>query len=270
MRMHLATGTLTIVKSADLSLVLGGIFIITTTEESLQSVGEMSRITITTLRIIRRNNSVRMATIGVDEMNITITRVLRDIGTLKEVHLAERWHHGSGAPPLLRSAGIVNTINICGKQRSITDRKRIWAEAGVATEKDVHTIMINWAATLVNVTHSKTEAGATIIAKGAQLHKGGLRATKVLRIGITMIMNAIIGIMRVGITRARVATEGIEKGFTIIINSGLRAIAIAIENSTIIMPQTKRQTKSLSMPSRTPNSSSSSILHTLPTHAYPP
>jgi hypothetical protein len=120
------------------------------------------------------------------------------------------------------------------------------------------------------VTHSKTEAGATIIAKGAQLHKGGLRATKVLRIGITMIMNAIIGIMRVGITRARVATEGIEKGFTIIIiNLGLRAIALAIENSTITMPQTKQQTKSPSMPSRTPNSSSSSIPHTLPTHAYP-
>ena len=119
------------------------------------------------------------------------------------------------------------------------------------------------------MTHSKTEVGATLIAKEAQLHKGGLRATKVLRIGIIMIMNAIIGIMRAGITRARVATEGIEKGFTIIINSGLRAIAIAIENSTIIMPQTKRQTKSLSMPSRTPNSSSSSILHTLPTHAYP-
>jgi hypothetical protein len=89
MRMHLATGTLTIVKSADLSLVLGGIFIINTTEESLQSVGEMSRITISTLRIIRRNNSVRMATIGVDEMNITIARVLPD-NTLKEARLAER------------------------------------------------------------------------------------------------------------------------------------------------------------------------------------
>jgi hypothetical protein len=121
------------------------------------------------------------------------------------------------------------------------------------------------------VTHSKTEAGATIIAKGAQLHKGDLTATKVLRIGITIIMNAIIGLMRAGITRARVATEGIEKGFTsiIIITSGLRAIALAIENSTIIIPQTNQQTKSPSMPSLTPNSSSSSIPHTLPTHAYP-
>jgi hypothetical protein len=141
MRMHLATETLTIVKSADLSLVLGGILIITT-EESLQPVGEMSRITIITLRIILRNHTVRMATIGVVEMNLTIAKVLRDICTLKEAHLAERWYHGSVAPPLLRSAGTVNT-NICGKQRSITDRKRIAAGAGVATEKDVHTIMID-------------------------------------------------------------------------------------------------------------------------------
>ena len=141
MRMHLATDTLTIVKSADLSLVLGGILIITT-EESLQSVEEMSRITITTLRIIPWNNTVRMATIGGVEMNLTIAKVLRDIGTLIEAHLAERWYHGSVAPPLLRSAGTVNTTNICGKQRSITDHKRITAGAGVATEKDVHTIMI--------------------------------------------------------------------------------------------------------------------------------
>ena len=141
MRMHLATGTLTIVKSADLSLVLGGILIITT-EESLQPVVEMSRITIITLRIINLNHTVRMAIIGVVEMSLTIARVLRDIGTLKEARLAERWYHGSVAPPLLRFAGTVNTTNICGKQRSITDRKMITAGAGVATEKDVHTIMI--------------------------------------------------------------------------------------------------------------------------------
>lgn len=84
-----------------------------------------------------------MATIGVVEMNLTIAKVLLDIGTLKEAHLAERWHHGSVVPPLLRSAGTVNTTKICAKQRSITDRKRITAGAGVATDKDVHTIMID-------------------------------------------------------------------------------------------------------------------------------
>ena len=121
------------------------------------------------------------------------------------------------------------------------------------------------------MTHTKTEAGATIIAKGDQLHNGGLTATKVLRIlGIIINMNAIIGIMRTGIIRARVATVGIEIGFTIIINNtGLRAGALAIETSTITMPQTKQQFQSPSMPSRTPNSISSSIPHTLPTHAYP-
>jgi hypothetical protein len=83
-------------------------------------------------------------------------------------------------------------------------------------------------------------------------------------------MNAIIGIMRTGIIRARVATLGIEKGFTIIIiNTGLRAEALAIETSNITMPQAKQQFQSPSMPSSTPNSSSSSIHHTLPTHAFP-
>jgi hypothetical protein len=87
-------------------------------------------------------------------------------------------------------------------------------------------------------------------------------------LGIIINMNAIIGIMRTGIIRARVVTVGIEKGFTIIIiKTGLRAGALAIETSTITMPQTKLLTKSPSMPSRTPNSSS--IPHTLPTHAYP-
>jgi hypothetical protein len=121
------------------------------------------------------------------------------------------------------------------------------------------------------VTHSKTEAGATIIAKGGQLHKGGLTATKDLKmLGIIINMNAIIGIMRTGIIRARVVTVGIEKGFTIIIiKTGLRAGALAIETSTITMPQTKHQFQSPSMPSRTPNSSNNSIPHTLPTLASP-
>lgn len=84
-------------------------------------------------------------------------------------------------------------------------------------------------------------------------------------------MNAIIGIMSTGITIARVAIVGIENRFNIIIiNLGLRAEALAIETSTITMLHTNQLAKSLSTASRIPNSSSSSIPHTLPTHAYQP
>ena len=138
----------------------------------------------TLLRIMQRSNSIRMTSIGVvDETNLTFTRVLRDINIRKEAHLAEKWHKGSVALPLLRSAGIVNTINnniFGGKQRNITERKRIRAEARVATEREVHTITIDSLATLADMTHTKTEAGAPIIGKGAQLHKGGLPATMAL------------------------------------------------------------------------------------------
>jgi hypothetical protein len=132
--------------------------------------------------------------------------------------------------------------------------------------------MIDLAPTLVHMTRTKPKAGVAIISKGVQLHKGGLIATKALRIGITIIMNGIIGIMRTGIIRARVATAEIDKGITItniIRDKGLRVVAKAIEASTITLPNSKQPTNSLSMPNRTPNNSSSSIPHTLPTHAYP-
>jgi hypothetical protein len=132
--------------------------------------------------------------------------------------------------------------------------------------------MIDLAPTLVHMTRTKPEAGVAIISKGVQLHKGGLIATKALRIGITIIMTGIIGIMRTGIIRARVATAEIDKGITItniIRDKGLRAGAKAIEASTITLPNSKQLTNSLSMPSRTPNSSNNSIPHTLPTRAYP-
>jgi hypothetical protein len=139
-------------------------------------------------------------------------------------------------------------------------------------EKGALTIMIDLAPTLVHMTRTKPEAGVAIISKGVQLHKGGLIATKALRIGITIIMTGIIGIMRTGIIRARVATAKIDKGITItniIRDKGLRAGAKAIEASTITLPNSKQLTNSLSMPSRTPNSSNNSIPHTLPTRAYP-
>jgi hypothetical protein len=122
--MRQAAGTLTIVKSADLSLVLGGKLIITTTEESLQPEEKMSGIAIP-LRIIRQNHTMRKPTRGVVEMKLTTTRASRDIGTLKGAHQAERCHHGNVDPLRLRSAaGTVNKINFRGKPRSITGCKR--------------------------------------------------------------------------------------------------------------------------------------------------
>ena len=122
--MSQAAGTLTIVKSADLSLVLGVKLIIHITEKSLTPEEKMSGIAIL-LRIIHRNHTVRKPTRGVVEMKLTTTRASRDIDTLKGAHLAERCHHGNVDPPRLRSAaGIVNKIKIRGKPRSITGRKR--------------------------------------------------------------------------------------------------------------------------------------------------
>ena len=77
--------------------------------------------------------------------------------------------------------------------------------------------MIDLAPTLVHMRHTNPEAGAAIISKGAQLHKGGLIVTKALRIDTTIIINGIIGIMRTGIIRARVAIAEIDKGITNII-----------------------------------------------------
>ena len=122
--MRQAAGTLTIVKSADLSLVLGGKLIIHITEKRLTPEEKMSGIAIP-LRIIHRNHTVRKPTRGVVEMKLTTTRASRDIDTLKGARQAERCHHGNVDPLRLRSAaGTVNKINFRGKPRSITGCKR--------------------------------------------------------------------------------------------------------------------------------------------------